>query len=62
MKVVGGGGGSGGGSGWRWTSVLTAVDGKWAASSPIVIGGGEAIVGIQLTMAGRRMLVRDRII
>jgi hypothetical protein len=47
MKAVGSG-----------TSVLTAVDGKRVASSPIVVGGGEAIVGIKWTMAGRRKLVR----
>jgi hypothetical protein len=39
-----------------------AVDGEWAASSPIVVGGGEAIVGIQWMMAGERMLVGGRII
>jgi hypothetical protein len=64
MKAAGGGGsgGGGGGGGWRWTSVLMAVDGEWAASSPVFISGGKAIVGVQWTMAGRRMLVGGRII
>jgi hypothetical protein len=61
MKAVGSGSG-GSGSGWRRTSVLMAVDGKQAASSPVVVCGGEAIVGIQWTMAGGRMLVGGRII
>jgi hypothetical protein len=39
-----------------------AVDGKQAASSPVVVGGGKAIVGIQWMMAGGRMLVGGRII
>jgi hypothetical protein len=60
MKVVGGG--SGGGGGRRRTSVLMAVGGERAASSPIVVGSGKAIVGVQWTMAGRRMLVGGRII
>jgi hypothetical protein len=58
MKAVSGGGGGGGGR--RRTSVLTAVDCERAASSPIVVGGGEAIVGVQWTMAGGRMLVGGR--
>jgi hypothetical protein len=68
MKAVGSGGGSGcggggGGSGGRrWTLALMAVDGERAASSPIDVGGGKAIVGIQWTMAGGRMLVGGRII
>jgi hypothetical protein len=67
MKAVGdGGGGSGSGGGgnggWRRTSVLTAVDGKLAASSPVVVGGGKAIVSVQWIMAGGRMLVGGRII
>jgi hypothetical protein len=45
MKVVGGGG-TGGGGDWRQTSVLTAVDNKWTVSSPVVVGGGKAIVGV----------------
>jgi hypothetical protein len=61
MKGVGGGGGNGSG-GWERTSVLTAVDSKGVDSSPVVIGGGEAIVGVQWTMAGGRMLVGGRII
>jgi hypothetical protein len=61
MKVVGGGGVGGGGS-RRRTSVLMAVDGEWVASFPIVVGGGKAIVGVQWTMAGGRMLVGGRII
>jgi hypothetical protein len=53
MKVVGGSGGGGGGGGiWRRTTVPTAVDGERGASSPIVIGGGEAIVGGQWTIVG----------
>ncbi len=57
MKAVGGGGGGGGegggrGRGRRQTTVSMAVDGKWAASSPVVVGGGKAIVGGQLTIAG----------
>ena len=59
MVGSGGGGGSGG---WWWTSVLTAVDGERVASSPVVVGGGKAIVGVQWTIAGRRMLVGGRII
>jgi hypothetical protein len=39
-----------------------AVDRERAASFPIVIGGGEAIVGVQWAMAGGRMLVGGRII
>jgi hypothetical protein len=54
-------GGSGGGS-WQWTSVLMAVDGKQAASSPVVVGGGKVIVSVRWTMAGGRMLVGGRII
>ncbi len=61
MKAVNGGGGGGSG-GWQRTSVLKAVDGKRVASSPLVVGGGKAIVGVQWTMAGRRMLVGGRII
>jgi hypothetical protein len=53
---------SGGSDGWRQTSVLMAVDGKRAASSPVVVGGSEAIVGVQWTMASGRMLVGGRII
>jgi hypothetical protein len=60
MRADGGGGGSGGG--WRWRSVLTAVDGKQAASPPVVVGGGKAIVSVQWTMAGGRMLLGGRII
>jgi hypothetical protein len=56
MKVVGGGGS------WRQTSVLTAVDSERVASSPVVVGGGKATVGIQWMMAGGRMLVRGRLI
>ncbi len=62
MKAVGISGGGSGSGGWRRTSVLTAVDGEWAASSPVIVGGGEAIFGIQWTMAGGRMLVGGRII
>jgi hypothetical protein len=66
MKEVGGGGGGAGGGdgcgGWRRTSVLTAVDGEQAASSPDIVGSGKAIIGIQWMMAGRRMLVGGRII
>jgi hypothetical protein len=58
MKAVGGGGGSG----WQRTSVLMAVDGERAASSPIVVGGGDAIVGVQWKMANGRILVGGRII
>jgi hypothetical protein len=57
MKVVGGGGG-----GRRRMTVLTAVDGERAASSPIVIGSGKAIIGGQWTMAGSRRLLGGRII
>jgi hypothetical protein len=59
MKAVGGGGGGGG---RQRMSVLTAVDGERAASSPVVVGGGKAIVGVQWTMASGRMLVGGRII
>jgi hypothetical protein len=41
---------------------VNGMDSKRAASSPIVIGGGKAIVGRQLTMASRRMLVGGRVI
>jgi hypothetical protein len=58
MKAVGGGGGSG--SGRRQT--LTAVDDKRLASYPVVVGGGEAIIGVQWTMADGRILVGGRII
>jgi hypothetical protein len=54
--------GSSGSGGRQRMSVLMAVDGKRAASSPIVVGGSKAIVGIQWTMAGERMLVGGRII
>jgi hypothetical protein len=59
MKAVGGGGGSGG---RRRTSVLTAVDSERVAFSPVIVGGGKAIVGVQLTMASGRMLVGGIII
>jgi hypothetical protein len=69
MKAVGSGGGGsgssgggGGGGGWRWTSVLTTVDSEQAASSPLVVGGSEATVGVQWTMASGRMLVGGGII
>jgi hypothetical protein len=63
MKAVGGGsGGDGSGGSQQRTSVLTAVDGERAASSPVDLGGSKAIVGVQWTMAGRRMLVGGRII
>jgi hypothetical protein len=66
MKAVSSGGSSGGGGGgsggWRRTLVLTAVNGKQAASSPVVVSSCEAIVGVQWTMAGRRMLVGGRVI
>jgi hypothetical protein len=53
MKAVSSsGGGGGGGSGQRRTTVLTAVEGKWVAFSPIVVGGGKAIVGGQWRIAG----------
>jgi hypothetical protein len=62
MKADGGGGGGGGSGSWRQTSVLMAVDGKRAASSPIVVGSGKAILGVQWTMASGRMLLGGRII
>jgi hypothetical protein len=52
MKAVGGGGVSG----WQQSAADDSVDGnEWqqqAASSPLDIGGGKAIVGGQWTMAG----------
>jgi hypothetical protein len=48
MKAVGGGGGSG----WRRMTVLRAVEGKRAASSPVVVGRGKTIVGGQWRIAG----------
>jgi hypothetical protein len=60
MKAIGGGGGGSGS--WRQTSVMTAVDGNQAASSPIVVGGSKAIIGFKWMMAGGRMLVGGRII
>ncbi len=50
------------GSGQWETTVLTAVKGKRAASSSVVVGDSEAIVGGQLVIAGERMLVGGRII
>jgi hypothetical protein len=47
MKAVG----SGGGGGWWRMTVLTEVEGERVASSPVVIGGSEAIIGGQSTMA-----------
>jgi hypothetical protein len=47
MKAVGGGGGGG----RRWRTVSTEVEGERAASSPVVVGGSEAIAGGQGTMA-----------
>ncbi len=40
------------GSGWRRTTVLMGVNGERAASSPVVVGGGKAIVGRQWMIAG----------
>jgi hypothetical protein len=51
MKAVGSSGGSG-----RQLVAIDSVDGdgrqQQGASSPIVVGGGKAIVGEQWTMAG----------
>jgi hypothetical protein len=49
MKAVGG---VGSGGGQRRASVLTAVDGKWAASSPVIVGGIKAIISVQWKMVG----------
>ncbi len=57
MKAFGGGKGGD----RRQTTVLTAVKGKRVASSPIVVGGGKAIVSGQWTISGWR-LVGGRII
>jgi hypothetical protein len=53
---------AGSGSGWWRMSMMMAVDGKQAASSPVVVSGGEAIAGRQWTMTGKRNLVGGRII